>query len=317
MNMTISNATLSIGKVVKDFAYIQTTRANVCTIFLELKQKLEDLNKIYVDVVNTHGMKEYTFGLDAFHFQSKLIDYESENMQKLLNIVTNRFYCEYYKLYKIVLDYVNNEVNLNLKLAHIDVNVKHVDVKHVDIELNTINNKVFPVYKDLDKNINYDFALTVEIQAIIVKYINALNDYLLTKHNTLNTDNIRQSKCGINIEHIVHYQSFTNALIAERIMLYIRYMEALNKHHTTYITRLYTISKDLIDNVNREIMTNEMGTNEMGTNEMGTNEMGTNEMSTNEMSTNEMGTNEMGTNEMGANEMGTNEMGTNEMGAIV
>ena len=282
----MSKPNLSLAKVVEDFTNIQTTRANVCMIIQELNQKLIDLNDIYIDVVNTHPMKEYTFGLDAFHFQRKLIEYEGENIQKLLTIVTNRFYCEYYKLYKIVMDYLINETKLNLHITHKDV---------------VVDNKVFPVYKDLDKNINYDFALTVDIQALIVKYITVLNDYLVIKNKELDVNNTRQVKCGINIEHITHYQSYTNALITERIMLYIHYMETLNKHHTTYITRLYTISKDLMDDVNRAILANAMGANEMGANAMGANEMGANAMGANAMGANEMGANEMGANEMGIN----------------
>jgi len=227
---------VNLAKVVSDFSIIQNTRANVCRIFQDINKKIVDLNKIYMDIVKKHVVKEYTFGLDAFHFQSKLIEQEYENMQKLLNIITNRVYCEYYKLYKIIIEYAHNEIKLNMNIA---------------------NKTVFPVYKDLEKNINYDFGFTVEIQSVIVRYINAINNYLLTKNKELSINNTRQSKCGINIEHIVHYQSYTNALIAEQIMMFIRYMDALNKHHTKYITRLYTISKHLLDDVNADITTNE------------------------------------------------------------
>ena len=98
----LSTTILSTTNVILGFASIKTTRMNVCNIFQAIKQKLADLSKMYMDVVKNHGIKEYTFGLDAFHFQSKLIEYEYENMQKLLNTITNRFYCEYYKLYKII-----------------------------------------------------------------------------------------------------------------------------------------------------------------------------------------------------------------------
>ena len=228
---------LSTTIVIVGFANIKTTRMNVCNIFQEIKQKIADLSKMYMDVVKNHGIKEYTFGLDAFHFQSKLIEYEYENMQKLLNTITNRFYCEYYKLYKIILEYVHTELKLNINIT---------------------SKAVFPAYKDLDKHINYDFSLTVEIQSMCVKYINALNDYLQTKNKELYINTNRQSKCGINIDHIVHYQSYTNALIAEQIRMFIRYLDALNKHHTKYMIRLYNISKHLLDDVNADITTTEL-----------------------------------------------------------
>jgi hypothetical protein len=236
---SLNTTNLSTTHVIVGFANIKTTRANICSLFADIKQKLAELNKIYMDVVKNHGIKEYTFGLDAFHFQSKLIEHEYENMQKLLNTITNRFYCEYYKLYKIIIDYVHNDLKLTVNIA---------------------SKTVFPAYRDLDKHINYDFGLTVEIQAMSVKYINALNDYLLAKNKELHMNSTRQSKCGINIEHIVHYQTYTNALIAEQICMFIRYMDALNKHHTKYINRLYTICKHLLDDVNADIRTNDLET---------------------------------------------------------
>jgi len=227
---------LSTTDVVLGFNHIKTTRTNVCSLVKDIKQKIADLNKIYMEIVKNHAIKEYTFGLDAFHFQSKLIELEYDHMQLLLTTITNRIYCEYYKLYKLITDYVHNEIKLNA----------------------TISKTAFPIYKELDKNTNYDFGLTVEIQAIIVKYITILNDYLEEKNKELHINTMRQTKCGINIEHIVHFQSYTNTLVAEQIRMFIRYMDALNKHHTKYIGRLHAISKNLLDNVNTDITTTEM-----------------------------------------------------------
>ena len=76
---SLNMPSLSTTNVIVGFANIKTTRMNVCNIFQEIKKKLADLSKMYMDVVKNHGIKEYTFGLDAFHFQSKLIEYEYEN----------------------------------------------------------------------------------------------------------------------------------------------------------------------------------------------------------------------------------------------
>jgi len=225
-----------VNAIIEHFEYIKTMRAKVSAIFQDVKQKIGYLNKIYADIVKNHSMKEYTFGLDSFYFQTRLIELENENLNKMLNILTNRFYCEYYKLYKIIEEYITNDIN--------------------DVKLNDkfSNKKVFPVYKDLDKNANYDFSLTIEIQRNIVKYITDLCDYLRIKNIELK-DNTKHSKLGINIENIVNYQHFSNVLLHERIMMFVRYMEALNKHHTKYINRLFVNSKSMIDAVNEDIMT--------------------------------------------------------------
>ena len=96
--------------------------------------------------------------------------------------------------------------------------------------------------------------MTIEIQRNIVKYITDLCDYLRIRNIELK-DNTKHSKLGINIENIVNYQHFSNVLLHERIMMFVRYMEALNKHHTKYINRLFVNSKSMIDAVNEDIMT--------------------------------------------------------------
>jgi len=225
-----------INAITEKFEYIKTMRTKVSAIFQDVKQKIGYLNKIYSDIVKNHSMKEYTFGLDSFYFQTRVIELEHDNLNKMLNILTNRFYCEYYKLYKIIEEYINIDIN--------------------DVKLNDkfVNKKVFPVYKDLDKNANYDFSLTIEIQRSIVKYITDLCDYLRIKNIELK-DNTKHSKLGINIENIVNYQHFSIALLNERIVMFVRYLEALNKHHTKYINRLFVSSKSMIDAVNEDIMT--------------------------------------------------------------
>jgi hypothetical protein len=225
-----------LSKIIENFEYVKTTRSKVYSMSNEIKQKIEYLNKIYIELVKTHANKEFTFGLDSFYFQTKILEVENENMNKLLNLVTNQCYCEYYKLYKIIEHYIIH------------------DIKDVKLKEKILQKKPFPVYKDLDKNINYDFSLTIEIQRIIIKYINDLNDYLRIKNIDLKDDS-QHSSIGINIENIINYQFYCNALLHEQILMYVRYLEALNKHHTKYIQRLFIVSKSTIDAVNEDIIT--------------------------------------------------------------
>jgi hypothetical protein len=217
--------------IIEHFERIKETHINICSIFNDINDKLAYLNGLYLNIVKTHSLKEYTFGLDSFHFQHKFIEVEHNNNNNLLKIISNRFYCEYYKLYKYVEHYIVNELHLNDKI-----------IKHVN----------FPVYKDLDKNANYDFSLTIDVQQTIVKYINELSTHLSLKVKDLN-DNTIQSKIGIHIENIINYQQYSNALIHERMMMFIRYLDALNKQHTKYINRLYNNSKTLLDQINEDI----------------------------------------------------------------
>ena len=73
----------------------------------------------------------FIFGLDSFHFQGKLIDIEYEDIQRLYSAITNRIYCEYFKLYKIIVQYILDNI----------IEQKIIDLFHV--------NKSYTIYKDL------------------------------------------------------------------------------------------------------------------------------------------------------------------------
>ena len=225
-----------LSKIIESFDKIKFTYTDTCELLNNIKEKISYIGNVYINLVKTHVIKEYNFGLDSFHFQNKLIEIEYNNNCNLLNTIVNRFYCEYYKLYKFIEQYMINELKLDDKI---------------------IVNKKIPVYKDLDKNINYDFLLTIELQLTIVKYINELNCHLSVKNSELNADTV-QSKIGIHIENILNYQHYSNTLLQEKIMMYIRYLDALNKQHTKYINRLFENSKLLINSINEDIIINKV-----------------------------------------------------------
>ena len=56
-----------------------------------------------------------------------------------------------------------------------------------------------------------------------------------------------------NIDNIVNSEHFSNILLSERITMYIKYLEVINKHHTKYISRLILKCKLLIELFNEDI----------------------------------------------------------------
>ena len=99
-----------VGDIKKNFNYIKELRSNINDIFVEIKEKLNALDKIYIELINTHKNVDYTFGIDSFYFQNKLIEIEYDNMKSIFNGITNRIYCEYYKLYKMIYTYIATDL---------------------------------------------------------------------------------------------------------------------------------------------------------------------------------------------------------------
>jgi hypothetical protein len=73
-------------------------------------------------------------------------------------------YCEYFKLYKIITEYVYENIN-DKKIT----------------EIIKVNN--FPVYKDLEPFKEYSFETTTEIHENILVIVNSIISHLNTREN--------------------------------------------------------------------------------------------------------------------------------------
>jgi hypothetical protein len=222
-----------IKQIKVDFDTLTALRSDILELFNENTSNISKINKIYIDTVKTHHSKEHLFGLDSFLFQNKMCEMEHENMRKVFNYINNRMYCEYYKVYKYIHDYAVNDIKYSKiveKLAH--------------------NN--YPVYKDLDQSNVYDFDTVRDMCSTILETINDLYEYLNLKTTKMVNDK-EQIIMGINIDNIVNSQHFSNVLLSERIAMYLKYLEVINKHHTKYISRLIRKCKLAIEIFNEDI----------------------------------------------------------------
>jgi hypothetical protein len=217
-----------------DFENIINIRDNNYSIIKDIDLKLNSLNFIYINMVKTHKEFNYIFGLDSFHFQNKLIELELKNMRGISVMVDNQIYCEYYKFYKIVHEYVKNEI------------------KDTRIQEKVLHKNIYPIYKDLEPLQNYEFSVTIELRQNIINTINILISFMKENEAELNKDKIK-SDMGINIGNLVNSHKFKIAILNERIQLFMNYIETFNNHHTKYLNRIYIKNKIMHCIVNEDI----------------------------------------------------------------
>ena len=219
---------------INDFNTIKRLRSDLDTIFTEIETKLNVLTHIYSDMVKTHVDKTYTLGLDSFHFQNKLIQMEYDNMKNVFNFIENRIYCEYYKLLKILYEFIHKEIK---------------DKEIVDKLL--ITHKHYPVYKDLEPTKIYDFNITTEINNTINNIIKGLKSYLTVKKEELN-EKKQHSKMGINIDNMIHQQQYNIIILGEKINMFENYLNTFVNHHSKYFSRLIIKVKLMLGIVNED-----------------------------------------------------------------
>jgi hypothetical protein len=200
-----------------NFNNISVIRNNVKEIFEFLQIRINKLKFFYSEFIKNNKTELFIFGLDSFHFQSRLIDIEYEGMYKIFRSINNRMYCEYFKLYKIIVSYIKDTIN-DKKLA----------------EFIKVNN--FPLYKDLEPEKEYKFEIIVEIHEHILILITSIIGNLTSKENEYKTY-VDKNQIGLNIDNFVNTYSFEVIMMREKLKLFLTYIEFFHKLHTKYLQR--------------------------------------------------------------------------------
>ena len=220
-----------IHQVKINFNKIKDIRNNVSLCFNALENKLTKLKATTSEFVKNNRNNIFVFGLDSFQFQSKLIDYEYNDMKKFYLALNNRMYCEYYKLYKIVLQYVEEVIGTN----------KNIEMLK--------SNNIFPIYKDLEPLKQYSFDTIEEVHKTIINLLNTLNEHILFKETQLELFQQKQ-KSGLNINNFVKTFDFDVIVIKQKCLLFLSYLDFFHTIHTKHFKRFskkMTLMNDYLD----------------------------------------------------------------------
>uniref|UniRef100_A0A6C0F4Z0 Uncharacterized protein n=1 Tax=viral metagenome TaxID=1070528 RepID=A0A6C0F4Z0_9ZZZZ len=217
-----------------EFNNITDMRDGITKIFETLKIKTEKLKETYAEFIKNNKDNLFVFGLDSFHFQSKLIDIEFDDMKRLNAGIMNRIYCEYFKLYKIVQKYIQNNIT-DRKI----------------LELVQIENH-YPIYKDLEPYKEYDYSVTQDIHENILILLGSINSVLINKEHDLRVLQQKNST-GLNIDNYVHTFSYHTTILKENLTLFITYIEFFHKLHTKYLKRFSTKIQLMFSQITHDI----------------------------------------------------------------
>ena len=158
---------INLEKLKINFLKIKDVRSNVTSVFKILESHLLDLKNMYSEFVENNKQNVFVFGLDSFQFQNKLIDIEYDDMKRLFLAINNRMYCEYYKLHKIIAEFVKENIPDKKTSGLIKIS------------------NTFSVYKDLEPYKQYKFEIIQEIHENIILLLYEINEFILNKENEL------------------------------------------------------------------------------------------------------------------------------------
>jgi hypothetical protein len=219
---------------IENFNKIKALKYNVDEIFINLEAKIKKIEEIYDDLIHSNKERGFIFGLDSFYFQTDMLKKEYKYLYEQCIIITNRMYCEYYKLYRLMINFVEKN---NYKNKIID---------------NIQNKTKFPVYKDLDDTKYYDFNLIVELNNNIFTLLNNINGIVTNKEKKLNVHTEKQ-KYGLNIDNFVATYDYEVNILKHQIVLYKKYLLFFHKLHEKYLSQFIVKMNVTVNQINNDI----------------------------------------------------------------
>ena len=215
-----------------NFNDIKNLRQSSINLMKSLAEKIDILKIIYDELLN-NNLDETETGLDSFHFQTKLIILELQNSQQMFKIIDNRIYGDYYKLFKILTNYLSENIkNKNL--------------------ISQFENKDYKAYKDLNSLQDYEFSSTTEIYNDIVQIIDILHTELTEREHKLAMQKIKQDS-GLNIHTLTSKVNYNNNYLKNHIILFTDNIETFNSFHKRYLIRFLLKTKLFYGQINTDI----------------------------------------------------------------
>jgi len=194
-----------LTKVKMVFDNVKEMRSEISILFDSLNGRIKKLKEMYSEFVTytksikTADVKSFIFSLDSFYFQTSLLQKEYDYLKDYYGIIVNRMYGEYYKLLKLITEYVEKSM---------------IDNKLHEI----LKNKKYPKYDDLDDARQYPFELILQLNEDIIAVVNYLIHVLKDKEMSLKQYTTNQNY-GLNVNNFVSTYNYEVIVLQEQINL--------------------------------------------------------------------------------------------------
>ncbi len=232
MNIARTTITNETYQLAENFDTIKNTRGKIESIFDLLQHHLSLLKKMYDDTIRANQNGVFMFGLDSFHFQGKLLDVECDDLRRQFLLINNRMYCEYYKLYKLIVEYIQKQIPDSLRSSSSSGGADASSGKRLHDMIKSTPK--LPVYKDLEPYRVYPFPVVEEAHANILMALHGLHDHIQTRDKIL-TGHLRNQNLGLNINNFVSTMEYDINLIRVKVRLFESYLTFFHELHSKYL----------------------------------------------------------------------------------
>lgn len=224
-----------IDKLKNNFDGILALKRKVLQSKNEIHDRLQQVKKMYTELMKQNTKKVMLFCLDAFFFQYKSFVLEIENIEKFRILLNNRMYCDYYKLYSLIMQYFKDH--------------------SVELENDDLNAKTFPVYKELEPSQEYKLEDVKGIHSSILYLINTLHSKCQGQRNTISDYN-GDSKIGFSISNFLNTLQYENLILQEQTNLFLNYLAFFHISQKKQLKRVLSKLEDFANEMDNNLHNN-------------------------------------------------------------
>lgn len=234
MYMEINNG-FQIDKLKNSFDNILQIVDQITSVKLTANNTLHKLKDAYNGLIQQNNKKIFLFCLDSFYFQYKSFQLELENLEKVFLFINNRMYCDYFKLYNMIIESLNES---KLKFNE-------------DLELRS-----YVPYKDLEPFKEYKLDDIKDIHTNILHIIKMLFENSKTNKESINSY-YQDHDIGFSISNFINTLQYENKVLENQILLYINYISFFHISQNKYLKRCFQRFQNFYKEVEDNIHTNQ------------------------------------------------------------
>jgi hypothetical protein len=214
-----------------DFVKLLDLIHKINSIKLSSHIMLTRFKNIYDEIVQLNNTKKhFLVCLEALHFQYKVIITEQDNLTKMLLMLLNRTYRDYFNYYNTIAK----------ELARYEIAQPNVEKQHA-------------IYKDTEPFAEFQ----IEDISLVFENVNILISAILMKHAE-NESVVQQyksrSSTGIFIGNLINTLEYDNSVLEDHAKLFLKSIDFSVKTQTAYLTKMLKRFETMVNDINSEVM---------------------------------------------------------------
>ena len=187
---------------------------------LLINEQLQHFKDTHSTLTKSNNKQVFIFCLDSFLFQYKVFSMEVNNLNKIHLMIKNRLYCDYYKLYKMLLKYISSNFD--------------------DLKIRVDELPIVPVYKDLEPMYDYGYSNIELVHNVLLECIKNIAVMYLKKEENIR-DYQTKTNVGFGISNFINTMNHEKEILKGKIDLHIDYVAFFNISQFKYMRRLHNV----------------------------------------------------------------------------